>query len=1101
MKNKVFTCFTAAVALLGSSPMADAISTFFASDVPNNSASWTTEDGLVTLTDSAGDFQRGGSGASSYGGSGGNARYEAASGSTMELTFSSDTGLRQIGTIWTRASATITGFVSDPGVSVSGGSGTSVSYDPATGRVVLSQTWNGGTNVFFNFADPSASAGQKLTFTFAADLGNSDDTWQFSLNRVGYQVSLQAPIISSDLPADSWVVEGSAIRLAAQLDLGSAWEQPTLVDGILTFATRLAGGSFPAPDYLWEFRSGVNEGEWTVVGNEPTLEIPTATVSDAGLYRLTVSNSAGEESTTTQMAVLADGDGDGIPDIFETNTGVFVSFTDTGTDPNASDSDGDGLSDFDEIFVHRTDPNDPDTDGDGLSDGQEILVYGTDPLNPDTDGDGLSDGDEVLVYGSDPFKTDTDGDGFSDGYEVFVLGSDPTDPNSPDLSGGRSAIGINFASARGNGPNRILESHMFAGFPGYEQKNWNQTDGVKSVGIEEDSIVAPVEGVLVDNQGNLTDMWIAFQGRSLWSANNGLETTYGRLYSGYIDSSGSQPEINILLEKIPYERYDVVVYVGSDTNGRTGSVSLGDQTYHYTSAAILSGGQDLGDAYRRTTDSAEFFPPERRFNPSANVVIFRGQTDESVLVTHNFGSGNGGIFAIQIVEDPDTSGDGMGDFYKTFHGLDPLAFEAELDLDGDGLTNLFEHNFGTHPNNSDTDGDGLSDGDEWNSYGTNPFLADTDGDGLSDGDEVNVHGTDPLVGDTDNDGYSDSYEVLVLGSDPLDSDSPGGPNPPAIGIAFDNISGGRAGYAFSPSTYAGVASVRQKNWNRTAPMPAAALTITEADIAQPSPGVLVDSAGVATPVTVSIAANGVWQSANEADTPYGRLYKAFAYNGSGNPNITVELANIAYGAYDVYVYVGADFNGRTGTVISGSTVYSFTAASNASANGGLDTYVQTLSAVDYPAANYAVFRNQSSPNFTFTVSRGSNNVGLFGIQIVERGEDLSYADWADLYVGGQAADRDFDGDGIPNGVEYFMGETTPGFTPQPELVAGTITWPKDPAAIAAYTVQVSTNLAAEGEPGGWTDVTVGVVDDGDSISFTPSMDEDRLFIRLKVMIP
>jgi hypothetical protein len=298
-----------------------------------------------------------------------------------------------------------------------------------------------------------------------------------------------------------------------------------------------------------------------------------------------------------------------------------------------------------------------------------------------------------------------------------------------------------------------------------------------------------------------------------------------------------------------------------------------------------------------------------------------------------------------------------------------------------------------------------------------------------------------------------------------------------------------------------VASVRQKNWNRTAPMPTGALTITEGDIAQPSPGVLVDSAGLATPVTVSIAANGVWQSDNETETPYGRLYKAFAYNGSGNPNITVELANITYEAYDVYVYVGADFNGRTGTVSSGSTVYSFTAASSASANGGLDTYVQTLSAVDYPAANYAVFRNQSSPSFSFTVSRGSNNVGLFGIQIVERGAGLSYADWADLYVGGQEADKDFDGDGIPNGVEYFMGRTTPGLTPRPELVFGTITWPKDAAAIAAYTVQISTNLAAEGEPGGWTDVTEGVIDDGNSISFTPSMGEDRLFIRLKVVIP
>ncbi len=45
----------------------------------------------------------------------------------------------------------------------------------------------------------------------------------------------------------------------------------------------------------------------------------------------------------------------------------------------------------------------------------------------------------------------------------------------------------------------------------------------------------------------------------------------------------------------------------------------------------------------------------------------------------------------------------------------------------------------------DTDGDGLSDGEEVK-LGTNSLLADTDGDGLSDGEEVNL-GTDPLLAD------------------------------------------------------------------------------------------------------------------------------------------------------------------------------------------------------------------------------------------------------------------------------------------------------------------------------------------------------------------
>ncbi len=45
-----------------------------------------------------------------------------------------------------------------------------------------------------------------------------------------------------------------------------------------------------------------------------------------------------------------DADGDGLPDCVETNTGVYKSRTDTGTSPYLADSDGDGLSDKDEVY-------------------------------------------------------------------------------------------------------------------------------------------------------------------------------------------------------------------------------------------------------------------------------------------------------------------------------------------------------------------------------------------------------------------------------------------------------------------------------------------------------------------------------------------------------------------------------------------------------------------------------------------------------------------------------------------------------------------------------------------------------------------------------
>ena len=145
---------------------------------------------------------------------------------------------------------------------------------------------------------------------------------------------------------------------------------------------------------------------------------------------------------------------------------------------NATDSDNDGLSDFGEFHIFGTNLSSPDTDGDFLSDGDEVLIHLTDPLvkdndtdmdgyywfedcndtnasiapnaqelldgvdnncdglidetfnGTDADEDGLLDLDEYLEIGTDPFNADTDGDGLIDGIEVL---STFTNPFVPDL--------------------------------------------------------------------------------------------------------------------------------------------------------------------------------------------------------------------------------------------------------------------------------------------------------------------------------------------------------------------------------------------------------------------------------------------------------------------------------------------------------------------------------------------------------------------------------------------------------------------------------------------------------------------------------------------
>ena len=125
-----------------------------------------------------------------------------------------------------------------------------------------------------------------------------------------------------------------------------------------------------------------------------------------------------------------------------------------GTDPLSADTDGDGLSDGQEVNVYRTTPTNADTDGDGLKDGEEV-GRGTNPLATDSDGDGLLDGWEVAQgldpvdasgengasgdmdgdglcnsdeqsLGTDPHAADSDGDGVSDFLEI-CNGSDPVD--------------------------------------------------------------------------------------------------------------------------------------------------------------------------------------------------------------------------------------------------------------------------------------------------------------------------------------------------------------------------------------------------------------------------------------------------------------------------------------------------------------------------------------------------------------------------------------------------------------------------------------------------------------------------------------------------
>lgn len=155
--------------------------------------------------------------------------------------------------------------------------------------------------------------------------------------------------------------------------------------------------------------------------------LPEDSVTFAGVSEDETIRSANAEDDTVEADEddEKDTDGDKLPDWFEEIIGSSIYKIDT---------DGDGLSDYDEATLMDTEPTEYDTDGNGVcdadedTDGDKItnikeIELGTSPLEADSDGDGLNDYDELYVYFSDTLKADTDYDGVLDKDEI-VLGLD-----------------------------------------------------------------------------------------------------------------------------------------------------------------------------------------------------------------------------------------------------------------------------------------------------------------------------------------------------------------------------------------------------------------------------------------------------------------------------------------------------------------------------------------------------------------------------------------------------------------------------------------------------------------------------------------------------
>jgi len=380
-----------------------------------------------------------------------------------------------------------------------------------------------------------------------------------------------------------------------------------------------------------------------------------------------------------------DVDGDGLADDWETANGLSP-LDDGSVDENNGpdgDPDMDGSSNLEE-FIAVTDPQDSDTDDDDLMDGveNETGIYvsptqtGSNPRVADTDGDTLNDGSEVMQnpFFSNPNLVDTDGDTLNDDFEVtanpFVtnpsaedtdsdtfsdkveinLGSDPTDAGSIPEFVSSPRIGINFSSDRDGAAE--LAADEVAGFPGFAQAGWNNYIGIPANGTglmgDTAGIVSPNAGVVSEEDGNqLAGVTVNWSALNSWNTNNGTSNPDNKLMNGYLDNSAASPELvqvdvgNLPLNYTIGEGYTVVAYFGSDGNDRTGTVGVvGAETYSFSTSS--NQGASFPTAYALTEDTAAG-------NPSSNYAVWTGLTSPTLQLRVVRVGGNCGIHGIQII--------------------------------------------------------------------------------------------------------------------------------------------------------------------------------------------------------------------------------------------------------------------------------------------------------------------------------------------------------------------------------------------------------------------------------------------------------------------
>lgn len=310
--------------------------------------------------------------------------------------------------------------------------------------------------------------------------------------------------------------------------------------------------------------------------------------------------------------------------------------------------------------------------------------------------------------------------------------------------------------------------------------------------------------------------------------------------------------------------------------------------------------------------------------------------------------------------------------------------------------------------------------------------------------------------------------------------------------------------------------VPQMNWNNS---DGAASGDGGANISGPTANSIVDNTGAVVPgLSVTWAANGTWSSPNMGPGDLN-LMAGYLDDTPTAGDTVITFTGVPYTSYDVYAYLGSDGNNRSGR----TRLFNFVPndrwirTNTSPFTSFVEGTATTQPASNEGLANYVHYRSLNTGSFDLRVLRGSNNVGLHGIQIVET-DGSAAANWAMgttpgepaavlaglnsiglNFVGGRGSTAEPDGhvedDGIVTGMAGAPGAAQSNWNnlmgPMGSAAAGSLL-DRDGATLAGANVSWSSNnlwtIVADDAADGNAALMKGYLDTNDTSATTVTVD-------------